>query len=309
MKKKSYLAEMITIVVVVAILVVLIVLMVRGSSKSSNKIIPDDYYDKYVAEGKIEKQYQKLGNIFYAEDKIELDGDDLTKICYYAPKDIGLDENKKYPVVIFVNNTDTTVEMYEGVLMHLVSYGFICVGCNDGKAYKGLSTKFVYDHLVETNSSEDEYLYNHIDLDNVGLYGHVYGAVGAIRAITEYNVPCKALVTVSMPQISYLAEQEFEYLYDVSKVNTSWFASGSSGEKEQEFNPIEEMEEMISNTPSQVVMAIRNGIDYGSSMGCVDGYATAYYSYILQQNEEANAFLEEGELTKNSLFSNFGRNY
>ena len=44
-KKKSYLAEMITIVVVVAILVVLMVFMVRGSKTDDSKFIPNDYYE------------------------------------------------------------------------------------------------------------------------------------------------------------------------------------------------------------------------------------------------------------------------
>ena len=308
-KKKSYLAEMITIVVVVAILVVLMVFMVRGSKTDDSKFIPNDYYEKYVAQGKLEKQYQYPSNDIrvFSED-FDVDGGNLTKISYYVPEI--LNDEDKYPVVIFVNEDGKDVESYDAILKHLASYGFICVGSNDRDASSGESTKYVYDHITYMNNSSDEYLYNHIDLENIGIYGFVHGGIGSLNAISNYNVPCDALVTLSMPSLSFLEEEEFEYIYDPTKINTNWFIGNTEGKNELLFNSTEDTLELLDMTPSSAMMATRNNIDYGSAMGCFDAYVTIYYIINLKQNEELKpVFEEEGEFSKNSLFTNFNKNY
>jgi hypothetical protein len=63
-------------------------------------------------------------------------------------------------------------------------------------------------------------------------------------------------------------------------------------------------------TPSSAMMATRNNIDYGSAMGWFDAYVTIYYIIYLKQNEELKTvFEEEGEFSKNYLFSHFNINY
>ena len=308
MKKKSYLAEMITIVVVVVILAVLIVFMVRGSKIDDSKFIPDNYYEKYVTEGKLEKAYQYPTNTRVFSEDFKVDGESLTEISYYVPEIEN--EEDKYPVIIYVNEDGKDVKSYDGILKHLASYGFICVGCNDKATAEGASTKYVYDHLKYINNSSDEYLYNHIDLENIGLYGYVRGGIGAVNAITQYEIPCKALVTISMPSLNYLTGAEFEYLYDPTKINTNWFIGNTEGENELLFNSTEDTQLLLEQTPSKAIMATRKNIDYGSAMACFDSYVTMFYITNLNQDEELNAvFSSEGELSKNTLFSNFNKNY
>ena len=112
-KKKSYLAEMITIVVVVTILVVLMVFMVRGSKTDDSKFIPNDYYEKYVAQGKLEKQYQYPSNDIrvFSED-FDVDGGNLTKISYYVPEIFNDEQNN----CVSDNCDDESYEEYLDIL-------------------------------------------------------------------------------------------------------------------------------------------------------------------------------------------------
>jgi len=108
-------------------------------------------------------------------------------------------DESMFPVIIFSHGYDGVYQIYTSLIEDIVSHGFIVASINhpfiagitvfpDGRTI-GVSrestgnlgirsivddSKFVLDILTDMNSNDDKYK-GHLDLSNVGMYGHSFG--------------------------------------------------------------------------------------------------------------------------------------
>ena len=87
--------------------------------------------------GKIESQYAQTGRFAVAKYESPT-AKPAEKFTVYYPD--ALNNNKKYPVIVFANGSGIPASTYPVVLEHFASWGFIVIGNEDQATNSGQST-------------------------------------------------------------------------------------------------------------------------------------------------------------------------
>jgi hypothetical protein len=106
---------------------------------------------------------------------------------FYSPATLG-GGGARHPVVLWGNGTTASPTIYDGLLRHLASHGFVVAAANTPQAGTGREMLAGLDTLTRFNSTPGNRFYGKVDLDRVGATGHSQGGGGAIETGADPRV-------------------------------------------------------------------------------------------------------------------------
>lgn len=104
------------------------------------------------------------------------------------PAELGSRGCTKHPVIIWGNGSFVTPVIYDGLLKHLASHGFIVVAANTTQSGSGTAMLAGLDVLKKADSDPRSPYFGKVDLERVGASGHSQGGGGAINAGADPRV-------------------------------------------------------------------------------------------------------------------------
>ncbi|MEU3737585.1 acetylxylan esterase [Streptomyces sp. NPDC032198] len=104
------------------------------------------------------------------------------------PTELGSRGCTKHPVIIWGNGSFVTPVIYDGLLKHLASHGFIVVAANTTQSGSGTAMLDGLDVLKKADADPRSPYYGKVDLEKVGASGHSQGGGGAINAGADPRV-------------------------------------------------------------------------------------------------------------------------
>lgn len=295
----------IVLLIIAALVAVLLIWL------SKKPAVDADYTNKVQTGGPIEEKYLAMGSheVSYLE---QAGMQDFKKYEIYYPSDITTG-TEKYPVVIYSNGTGIKGTKYPAVLKHLASWGFIIMATEEENSWNGFSSEMCIRTIIMLNETEtidgweSNPFYGHVDLDNIGVSGHSQGGVGVINATTEnkHGNMIKAIFSAS-PTNMALAES-LQWEYDPSQITVPIFLVSSTGNSDENLvvsgAQLREIFDVVPDTVTKV-MARRTNADHGDMLSFADGYMTAWFMWLLQDDENAaKAFVgNNAELLFNTIY-------
>lgn len=111
---------------------------------------------------------------------------------YYSPTNLGTNGCTSHPVILWGNGTGTTPAVYDALLRHLASHGFIVAAANTTNAGSGNEMVQGLTQLTQWNGQSGNRFYQRVDTANVGSTGHSQGGGGAINAAKNQGVKTTA---------------------------------------------------------------------------------------------------------------------
>lgn len=111
---------------------------------------------------------------------------------YYSPTNLGTNGCTRHPVILWGNGTFTSVSIYDALLRHLASHGFIVAAANTSNAGSGNEMLQGLTQLTQWNGQSGNRFNQRVDLANVGSTGHSQGGGGAINAAKNQGVKTTA---------------------------------------------------------------------------------------------------------------------
>lgn len=184
-------------------------------------VVKEDYYEIVFSELTLEKKYTVMGDFEVQTIEDDVSDDRISKYKIWYPSQLEND-SKKYPLVIMANGTGVPYKKYEAIFNHLASWGFIVVGNDDPSSALGDSSSKTLDYILSLNDDNNNFLYDKIDKDNIGIAGHSQGGCGVINAITKYNNSdmYKVAYTASATTETMIRDWNLDYFeYEIDKVN------------------------------------------------------------------------------------------
>lgn len=106
---------------------------------------------------------------------------------YYSPTQLGGQGCTSHPVIIWGNGIFTTPTVYDGLLRHFASWGFVVAAANSSFP-NGSEMVDGLDNLEQLNSQPGHRFNGMLDLERVGSTGHSMGGGGAINAAADPRV-------------------------------------------------------------------------------------------------------------------------
>jgi len=278
--------------------------LITGACLSMIPAAPADYTTKTKTGGPIEAKYLAMGE--YAVRSTTADAEEpVKKLTIAYPEKLETD-SRKWPVVVQVNGTGILPEKYPSVFNHLASWGFIVIGNDDPGTWSGESAEKTLDWLLHENELEGSVFFQKVDTSGIGIVGHSQGGVGTFNAVTvqPHAGLYRAVVALS-PTNEELAEA-LKIPYDISKVKVPvLMTAGTRTDFEVKMViPPESMKKMYARLNVPKAMMRRKECDHGQMLYSADGYVTAWFMWLLQDDQEAaKAFVGESpELMSNPLY-------
>ena len=99
----------------------------------------------------------------------------------YRPTTLG-QGGLRHPVIVWGNGTGATPQIYDGLLRHLASHGFVVAAANTANSGTGQEMLAGATFLTNENNRPGSVYYQKIDADRIGATGHSQGGGGAIAA-------------------------------------------------------------------------------------------------------------------------------
>jgi Chlorophyllase enzyme len=155
----------------------------------------------FRATGSIERKYFAAGPSGVSRMTSAEPCDRRGHLCdIWYPSDI--ERAKPRAAIVWANGTaDAPVEpkVYDYILSHLASWGFVVVATRDPKTGYGDTVLDSLDFLKEQAGKRRSPLYRRVDLEQVGVAGHSQGATGAINAMLKSRGRIKTTVAFQLP--------------------------------------------------------------------------------------------------------------
>ena len=170
------------IVIVVAIILALICLMIYIKVQSNKHKICDKYYEDFKSLSKLELKYAKMGSCNTTSIEYNSNNKYIKKIFAWIPSELE-NINKKFPMIVVVNPSNTKAKDYKQIFDKLASWGFIVFGNDDPQTGNGKISSITLDYIL----NNDGIIQGKIDIDNIGIIGYSKGGVGGINVVTRYD--------------------------------------------------------------------------------------------------------------------------
>jgi hypothetical protein len=106
---------------------------------------------------------------------------------YYSPATLG-EGGVDHPIILWGNGTGTTPPVYDGLLRHFASHGFVVAAANTSNAGSGNEMLAGLDNLTAFNGQSGNRFFGHLDLGHVGATGHSQGAGGAVATARDPRI-------------------------------------------------------------------------------------------------------------------------
>lgn len=105
----------------------------------------------------------------------------------YRPADLGA-EGALHPVIVWGNGTGVTPQLYDGLLRHWASHGFVVAAANTRNAGTGQEMLAGAATLISENGRPGSPYHRRIDTGHIGASGHSQGGGGAIVAGSDPRI-------------------------------------------------------------------------------------------------------------------------
>lgn len=238
----------------------------------------------------------------------------------WYPSDIGL--GRPRAVLLWANGTsDVPVgkEVYEYLLSHFASWGFVVIATRDGKTGYGDTVLDSLAYLHSLAAQPASPLHRRVDFSQVGVAGHSQGATGAANAMLKSGGAIKTAIAFQLPAQLWCSPADLCLLTPDLKAATSgsiFYVGGTldaliSPDWQLGSSPLNSLTAYYNATPSSLMkakglvkLANHNDIlgkpDCGSAALSVTltctfgvfgyrGFPTAWLAWQLQGSEEAGA--------------------
>jgi pimeloyl-ACP methyl ester carboxylesterase len=106
---------------------------------------------------------------------------------FYSPSTLG-GGGARHPVILWGNGTTASPIIYDALLRHFASHGFIVAAANTPQAGTGQEMLAGLDTLTRYDSQPGHRFYGKVDLSRVGATGHSQGGGGAIETGADPRV-------------------------------------------------------------------------------------------------------------------------
>ncbi len=103
-----------------------------------------------------------------------------TYIVYY-PSDL-LNSSNKYAVLSWANGTGCAPSLYDDLLKEVAKGGFIVVASSETMAADGTAQIAAIDFVMEENGNKSSVLYNKVNSNKIGVFGHSQGGRSSVNA-------------------------------------------------------------------------------------------------------------------------------
>lgn len=301
----------------ITLLVLIVIIAVLFVYLSKQPAVPTDYAKKVDVKGEIESKYIQPGNYDVKNINIGVMENYKSYTIYY-PSNIN-SSNQQFPLIIFSNGTGIKASSYPALLEHLASWGFVVIGTEEEYSWNGFSSEMCLRLAIKLNESE-QYLdwksnpfYRKIDLNNIGVSGHSQGGVGVVNAATDttHANMIKAIYAASTTNKTLASALEWDF--DATKINVPTLLVAGTGDVDSRtILPLESMMDIYNDIPNTItkVMMRRRGVDHGDMLYYGDGYMTAWFMWLLQNDQyAADAFIgSSAEILSNSNWQDILKN-
>ena len=250
---------------------------------------------------------------------VSSDNQSIKNIRVFFPAELRTND-KKYPLIMVVNGSQTPAKIYLPVFERLASWGFIVVGNDDPQTGNGDTASITLDYVLNESEIKDR-----VDTNNMGITGYSQGGAGAITAVTKHDNGklYKALFTGSAayPQLA----QNMGWGYEPADITIPYFMTASTGTSDDDGGkdihdpktfagvaPLQSLIEIYEAMPQDAlkIRARCANAEHFDMVYRTDGYMTAWFLYLLQGDEEAKAALfgENAEILSNSNWQDIEKN-
>jgi hypothetical protein len=305
-----------TVVVIVALVVVLVV---KSNIEASQPVLDNDYYTSFTSDSPMEDKYSQRGGDEVERTELE-GGAAIETIAMWYPQQLENDD-KRYPMIVVVNASNSPASTYEPFFERLASWGFVVVGTEDPQGGTGEAASIALDTILE--APRDNVLHDRIDADNVGVVGYSQGGAGAIRAATEFENSAifRTIFTASAPYPVLAKNLGWEY--DISRLGIPYFMTAGTGSSDdagvkdpsKEFGGVSPLSGLVENYDAMTddVLKIRArvvGAEHDEMLTLTDGHLTAWMLYQLQADTKAASVFvgQDAEILANSNWQDVEKN-
>lgn len=129
-----------------------------------------------------------VGTNFGETGPFEVAVEEASEHTYFSPADLGSQGCDRHPVILWGNGTFTTPTVYQGLLEHLASHGFIVAAANTSNAGSGEEMLAGLDNLTAFDADSGSRYYDRVATDLVATSGHSQGGAGTVRAAMDPRV-------------------------------------------------------------------------------------------------------------------------
>jgi hypothetical protein len=201
-----------------------------------------------------------------------------------------------YPIIVMGNGTNCTSVSYDGILTHLASWGFVCIGDYDSTSGTGSNIVSTANYIIGLNSTTTSVLYQKLNVNMVAAMGHSQDGAGILNAYNNYTggKVFKTLLPVSRARNSL--SSMLGYTSPVmSTVRVPVFFTRGTGSTDSWILPNSELTKYYNNLPSgyAAVMGTCKSTDHNeicsSTGGKLRGYITAWFRYQLMNDTTARS--------------------
>ena len=252
------------------------------------------YITKNKTSFPIENRYRNYG--MYASSDVTFENvniENVKKIKVYYPNEMVLYPGKKYPLVVMVNGTGVEYPKYEATFKHLSSWGFIVAGNDDPSTADGNSAIKTSQYMLNLNNQRGSLFFNKIDPEKIGISGHSQGGAGTFNAITRHgdlskNFKC-AFASSATTKACMDKFKLDPWRYQSELVNIPIMSVISNGNADKGICPLNEAKENFDKIGGNMkkVFGVRKNVDHGDMLVAHDPYMTAWFCFILKNDEEA----------------------
>ncbi|MFT3926653.1 MAG: hypothetical protein QM778_29180 [Myxococcales bacterium] len=205
----------------------------------------------------------------------------------YRPSTLG-EMGRRHPVILWGNGTGTTPVVYDGVLRHWASHGFIAAAANTSNAGTGKEMLACLDYLTQQNGAAGNPYAGKVDLDRVGSSGHSQGGGGAIMAGADSRVDVSAPL---QPYISFIpGGGAFNKSSLVNQTGPMFLMSGSA---DTIAVPAQQQQPVFDAVTVPIFWGTLEGATHtGTAVGNINGYrgpATAWFRLHLMNDQTARS--------------------
>ena len=289
------------VIIVLTVLVMGLSAFSYSRKKADESVLPEAYYQYYQTESALEDRYTRMGACEVTSETIPYDHEAIRTIRVFYPAELKAND-KRYPMILVVNGSNTPARVYLPFFERLASWGFIVVGNDDPQTGSGETASLTLDYMLNQSAIRDR-----IDVTNLGLVGYSQGGAGALNLVTRHeNGRLFKAVFTGSAAYPLLAES-MGWGYDPESIAIPYFMTAATGESDDrnvadinaEFAgvaPLQSLMDIYDAMPDDV-LKVRGrcvGAEHTDMILRTDGYMTAWMLYHLQGNEEAGkAFMGE----------------
>ena len=279
--------------------------------------LPDDYYASIQTGGALEAKFVGRGSYDVESIAVPSDNKSIKNIRIYYPSELK-STDRRYPLVMVVNGSQSPAKTYLPYFERLASWGFIVVGTDDPQPGTGETASEALDYVLNESEIRD-----HIDTANMGAAGYSQGGAGAINAVTKFE-NSRLYKTLFTGSAAYpLLAKSMGWEYDVADIAVSYFMTAATGASDDtgaadanaEFGgvcPLQALEEIYNTLPDSLakVRARCVGAEHEEMQLRTDGYMTAWMLWQLQGDEEAaKVFVgDDAEILTNAGWQDIEKN-